>query len=120
MDATSVANSEQRAHALEVSPRPTPPVGLPLALPIIPDAEQTPTVLLLLAIIADQNQRLAEQDQRRAEQDQRLAELTAEIARLKGDQHKPRSNSKPSSLLKPPAAQGQRPGSDKRRPRKKC
>jgi hypothetical protein len=95
-----------------------PPAGLPPALPIIPDAEQTPTVLLLLAVIADQNQRLAEQDRRLAEQAQRLAELTAEIARLKGDQHKPRSNSKPSGLSQPPPqrpdAQAKRPGSDKR------
>jgi hypothetical protein len=87
------------------------PATHPLALPTIRDEDQTPTVLLLLAVIAEQNQRLAEQAQR-------LAALEAEIARLRGDPNKPRSNSKPSHLSKPPgpglAAEGKRPGSDKR------
>jgi hypothetical protein len=125
MDTTAGDSSERQEWGGAVSSPRTQHAAAPasvsaaplLPLPIIPDQEQTPTVLRLLAIIAQLNQRLAEQDQRLAEQDQRLAELTAAIARLKGDQHKPRSNSKPSGLPKsppPPDAPGKRPGSAKR------
>lgn len=66
-----------------------------------------------------------ERDARIAELEAQVAKLSAlvaalqdEVARLRGDKQKPRSNSKPSGLSKPPgqgpSAEGKRPGSDKR------
>jgi hypothetical protein len=68
----------------------------------IREEDKTLTVRILLAFIE--------------EQVQRIKALEAEVARLKGDKQKPRSNSKPSGLNRPPqpAADGKRPGSQKR------
>ena len=90
-----------------------------LSVPIIPLAERTPTVELLLAIIEHQHATIAALEQR-------VSALDAEVRRLK--HLPPRPNIKPSALDKsrdddePPPSRGgasarKRPGSNKRRKR---
>ncbi len=81
----------------------------------IPESDRNPTVIVLLAICAQQQEQLAKQ----AEQIHLLKEhvqgLKDEIARLKG--HKPKPKIKPSTLEKgggTEAGEGKRPGSAKR------
>ena len=92
-----------------------------LSVPIIPLAERTPTVELLLAIIEHQHATIAALEQR-------VSALDAEVRRLK--HLPPRPNIKPSALDKsrdddePPPSRGgasarKRPGSNKRRKRVK-
>ena len=81
-----------------------------LALPPIPDAERTPLVAALLAIIDAQHQRIQLLEET-------VQQLRDEIAILKGQ--KPRPTITPSRLEtpppKPPRADGdKRPGSQKR------
>jgi hypothetical protein len=72
-------------NAGEAQPQPTDalavvPAAPPLALPTIRDQDKTPTFLRLLAVIAEQNQRLANQAQRLANQAQRLANQDQRLA----------------------------------------
>src|ERR671931_298340 len=82
---------------------------MPLDLPPIPDAERTPLVASLLAIIDAQQQRIQQLEET-------VQQLRDEIAVLKGQ--KPRPTIAPSRLEAPPppppAPGGKRPGSAKR------
>ena len=82
---------------------------MPIELPPIPDAERTPLVEALLAIIDTQQQRIHQLEDT-------AQQLRDEIAVLKGQ--KPRPKIAPSRLetppQPPPAAGEQRPGSPKR------
>jgi hypothetical protein len=84
--------------------------SMKIQLPPIPDAERTPLVEALLAIIDAQQQRLQQLEET-------VQQLRDEIAILKGQ--KPRPTIAPSQLEKPPpptapAAGAKRPGSEKR------
>jgi hypothetical protein len=117
MAASNAGSQEGDARPDERDARGLGATGAPLELPTwqqivlaIPEEDKTPTVRLLLGVIDELSRRLAEQLQR-------IQTLEAELARLKGDEQKPRSNSKPSTLSQPPKAppaDGKRPGSAKR------
>lgn len=82
---------------------------MPILLPDIPEAQRTPLVLQLLAIIALQQERIQQLEER-------IPQLEDEIARLKGLKARPRIA--PSTLETPPRPprdpNAKRPGSAKR------
>jgi hypothetical protein len=125
MDLSGTGCRERDARLGELDAPVAQPTEPPLELPTwqwvvlaVHEEDKTPTVRILLGVIEEQAQRLTEQARHLTEQAKRIVALEAEIARLKGDKQKPRSNSKPSGLNKPPgqapSADGKRPGSKKR------